>query len=115
MALISFLNGAALAQSPVPARQDIETIVAEYIKTHPDELGAVVKDYVVKHPEILREIFLAIAANKMQSKAGDNAQSAAAAEKLAQTRRSGDRQRRVAVRFAAANDVGQRVRRRDPC
>ena len=86
LALTSFLNGAALAQSPVPSRQDIETIVAEYIKTHPDELGTVVKDYVVKHPEILREIFLAIAANKMQSKAGDNAQSAAAAEKLARKR-----------------------------
>jgi protein-disulfide isomerase len=62
----------SLAPQPAPAkesmsREKIEAIVAAYIKAHPDEIGALVKDYVLRHPEVLREIFVELSRQKAQS------------------------------------------------
>jgi protein-disulfide isomerase len=57
-----------LALRPVAAddmsREKIEAIVADYIKAHPDEIGAMAKDYVLRHPEVLREILVELTRQK---------------------------------------------------
>ncbi|MGA2045415.1 MAG: thioredoxin domain-containing protein [Roseiarcus sp.] len=65
---------AILSLAPLPARaeegmsrESIEAIVAAYIKAHPDEIGALVKDYVVRHPEVLREILVELSRQKAAS------------------------------------------------
>jgi protein-disulfide isomerase len=65
---------AILSLAPLPARaeegmsrENIEAIVAAYIKAHPDEIGALVKDYVVRHPEVLREILVELSRQKAAS------------------------------------------------
>jgi len=37
-------------------RGEIETIIKDYLATHPDEVGEIVKDYFVKHPEAVGQI-----------------------------------------------------------
>ena len=70
-----------LALRPAPAdemsREKIEAIVGDYIKAHPDEIGAMAKDYVLRHPEVLREILVELNWKKTE-------QQGAAAEKAEQ-------------------------------
>lgn len=37
-------------------RNEIESIVQEYLAANPDEIGKIAKDYFVKHPEALQEV-----------------------------------------------------------
>lgn len=38
-------------------RGEIETVVKEYLKSHPDEVAGIVKDYMIEHPEMVGQIF----------------------------------------------------------
>jgi protein-disulfide isomerase len=51
--LLLFAPHASPAQD---LRGEIETIVKDYLATHPDEVGQIVKDYFVKHPEAVGQI-----------------------------------------------------------
>jgi protein-disulfide isomerase len=74
LALLSFAPPLALAHDAM-SREKIEAIVDAYLKAHPDEIGALVKDYVLSHPEVFREIFTEL--NKLKAAAqGDAAQKA---------------------------------------
>ena len=46
------LVGPAKAETP---RSDIESIVREYLASHPEDVQRIVKDYLQKNPEILRD------------------------------------------------------------
>lgn len=55
----------ALALGPKPSgaqetmtRERVEAIVGDYIKAHPDEIGEMAKQFVLRHPEVLREILV---------------------------------------------------------
>ncbi len=70
--IVALIFVACLAATPAPAqsplsREQIEAIVADYIKTHPDEIGAMAKDYVLRHPEVFREIFVELNRRKALS------------------------------------------------
>lgn len=41
-------------------REEIDSIVKDYLATHPDEVGQIVKDYLVKHPEAVGEIMVSV-------------------------------------------------------
>ena len=55
------------------SREKVEAIVGDYLKAHPDEIGATVKDYVLRHPEVFREILVEL----NRQKSGDAAQKTA--------------------------------------
>ena len=38
-------------------RGEIETIVKEYLASHPDEVAGIVRDYMIQHPEMVGQIF----------------------------------------------------------
>lgn len=38
-------------------RGEIETVVKEYLASHPDEVAGIVKDYMIQHPEMVGQIF----------------------------------------------------------
>ena len=42
------------------ARQEIDTLIQEYLTAHPDEVGQIAKDYLVRHPEVIGEILAAV-------------------------------------------------------
>jgi protein-disulfide isomerase len=69
------------------AREKVEVIVGDYLRAHPDEIGAMVKDYVLRHPEVFREILVELnrqkaadAAPKVAQLAADRAQAIGAHE-----------------------------------
>jgi len=37
-------------------RSEIESVVKDYLASHPDEVGEIAKDYLVKHPEAFQEV-----------------------------------------------------------
>ena len=78
--LLVILSLAILSRDLRPAeadeamsREKVEAIVGDYLKAHPDEIGATVKDYVLRHPEVFREILVEL----NRQKSGDAAQKTA--------------------------------------
>ncbi|MGH6684077.1 MAG: DsbA family protein [Pseudolabrys sp.] len=60
-ALAIFASLILLAPHPSLAqdlREEIETIVKDYLAAHPDQLGEIVKGYLVKHPEAVGQILV---------------------------------------------------------
>ncbi len=47
-----FASGEVRAQT---LRQDIESVVRDYLAEHPEDVQRIVKDYLVKNPEVLRD------------------------------------------------------------
>lgn len=68
-----------------PLRPDVEAIVAEYLRDHPDEVAQIVMDYIARHPESLRNLLLALARRKSGAAQAAGA-GGEAAKKLAQDR-----------------------------
>lgn len=56
-----------LAQDP---RGEIETIVKEYLATHPDEVGEIAKGYFLKHPEAIAQVLAEILKHRPAAGAG---------------------------------------------
>ncbi len=67
------------------SRHKVEAIVAAYLRSHPDEVGQIVLDYVARHPESLRNLLLALARRKSGAAQAAGA-GGAAAKKLARDR-----------------------------
>jgi protein-disulfide isomerase len=80
LAILSLALQPAAADGAM-SREKVEAIVGDYLKAHPDEIGAMVKDYVLRHPEVFREILVELnrqkggdAAQKIAQLAADRAQ-----------------------------------------
>jgi protein-disulfide isomerase len=65
--IVNLAGGALLACSMLIAsqagcaqdlRSEIENIVKDYLATHPDDVGAAVKAYMLAHPEVVAQILL---------------------------------------------------------
>jgi protein-disulfide isomerase len=70
-----------LASAPAPAqssREQIETVIKDYLAAHPEEIGQIVHDYMLKHPEALRSILVEIIKNGRAAGAGHAAATGAA-------------------------------------
>jgi len=83
-AVILFSAGIAAllpVASPVGRAQDlrdeIETIVKDYLVTHPEEVGEIAKDYFVKHPEAVGQILAELLKRRATTSASSNGGAAA--------------------------------------
>lgn len=68
---------ASVAPSAVPAQQankDFDATIHDYLAAHPDEVGEIVRGYLVKHPEILREMFIELMKQRAAARAKANPQ-----------------------------------------
>jgi protein-disulfide isomerase len=74
LVILSLATWSSVAEETL-SREKIEAIVGDYLKAHPDEVGALVKDYVLRHPEVFREIFVELNHQKLAA-SGDAAQKA---------------------------------------
>jgi protein-disulfide isomerase len=71
----------ALAPHRAPAQDlhgEIETIVKDYLATHPDEVGEIVKGYFLKHPEAIAQVLAEILKRRSAANAGAASPGAAA-------------------------------------
>ncbi len=76
LVILSLATWPSVAEETL-SREKIEATVGDYLKAHPDEVGALVKDYVLRHPEVFREIFVELNRQKLAA-TGDAAQKVAA-------------------------------------
>jgi protein-disulfide isomerase len=61
---VTVLIGSVLL-SPLPARSqnfrgEIESVVKEYLASHPEEIGLIARNYLAQHPEALQEAIVAL-------------------------------------------------------
>ena len=45
----------ASASKAQESHDELEALIKEYLVAHPDEVGEIVKDYVIKHPDVFRD------------------------------------------------------------
>jgi len=101
LVILSLATRPSVAEETM-SREKIEAIVGDYLKAHPDEVGALVKDYVLRHPEVFREIFVELNRQKLAA-TGDAAQKVAA-----------DRAREIAAHAQDLFDSPHQVTLGDP-
>jgi len=46
---------ASMSARAQDSQPDLDVLVKQYLAAHPDELSAIVRDYVIKHPNLLRD------------------------------------------------------------
>ena len=66
------------------SRETVEAIVGDYLKAHPGEIGAMVKVYVLRHPEVFRVILVELnspEAGRRRSEDGDNGRRSCASDR----------------------------------
>ena len=78
--LILLVPRPSLAQD---VRQEIETIVKDYLAAHPDEVGEIVKGYFINHPEAVAQILVETLKHRSALAATMGASSGAAAKAAA--------------------------------
>jgi protein-disulfide isomerase len=72
---ISLLVGAAVlavlpARAPAQSvRTEIDSAIEEYLATHPEQVQAIVKDYLTKNPEVLTDAFTALIKRRLPNAA----------------------------------------------
>ena len=71
---------AAPASHAQDVRQEIDAIIKDYLVTHPDELGEIVKGYMVKHPEAVGEIMVGVLKHRSSSANASNSPAPGAAK-----------------------------------
>jgi len=52
------------------SRQEIDAAIHDYLATHPDEFGAMVRAYLMKNPDILKEMFTELMKRRVSANAG---------------------------------------------
>jgi protein-disulfide isomerase len=96
----------APAASPAQTvREEIETVVKDYLAAHPDEVGAIVKDYMIKHPEAIAEIFAEVLKQRRSVKASVTGSAASAASTKPAVDRSAAVAENAPLLFSSAHQV----------
>ncbi len=97
--------GSILLAPPICFAQDrneeIESIIKQYLATHPDEVGEIVKRYLMQHPEAAGEILLTMLRHRQQP----NASVSAGANPKASADRSAAVSRDAAMLFSSPHQV----------
>lgn len=70
VASLSLLAPRGLAQT---SREELDAAIHNYLATHPDEFGAMVRAYLVKNPGILKEMFTELMKQRALANAGGKA------------------------------------------
>ena len=82
-------------------RSDVETIVKDYLASHPEEVRQIVREYLAKNPEVLRDAFAELIKRRaLAAGATGNAQTPDQAAAI-QTNA------RAVVRFATPSSSGE--------
>lgn len=74
MTAVLWPAAAPLAQA---SRAETEAIVKDYLATHPDEIEGIVRRYLIKNPEILRDMFIELMKRRAATQATAKAQAKA--------------------------------------
>lgn len=91
------LAGPAVAD----ASGDLDKAIHDYLTAHPDDVGEIVRGYLVKHPEVLREMFIEL----MKQRAANRAKANPQAEVRTAPDRSAIIARDAAVLFTSPHQV----------
>jgi protein-disulfide isomerase len=67
LAWLAFASAPGAAQT---TREATEAIIKDYLASHPDEVGEIAKTYLLKHPEILRDMFAELLKRRAATRAG---------------------------------------------
>ena len=78
--VVALVLPAAPASHAQDVRQEIDAIIKDYLVTHPDELGEIVKGYMVKHPEAVGEIMVGVLKHRSSSANASNSLAPGAAK-----------------------------------